>query len=261
VVRIRADNPGPMTLDGTNTWLVRAAGTSAAVVIDPGPALASHLDRVRGQLRDAGVGVAAVLLTHGHLDHSAGAAEFARGVAAPLRAFDAGMGTGAALVDGEVLELDGWALEVLHTPGHSSDSVTFAADGYFFTGDTVLGRGTTVVAHPDGRLTDYYSSLRLLRARADEVRALLPGHGPVVADPSAWLDHYLAHRDARLAAVAAVADRSHSRAGLGALSAAEVDELTDAVVAEVYADVPREVWPAAALSVKAQLLHLAELGE
>lgn len=258
VVRIRADNPGPMTLDGTNTWLVRAAGTSAAVVIDPGPALTSHLDRVRWHLRDAGVGVAAVLLTHGHLDHSESAAEVARGVDAPLRAFDGKLGTAAPLADGEVLELDGWSLEVLHTPGHSSDSVTFAADGYFFTGDTVLGRGTTVVAHPDGRLTDYYSSLRLLRGRAGEVRALLPGHGPVVADPAAWLDHYLAHRDARLAAVAAVVDRSYPRESLAGLSGADVDALTDAVVAEVYADVPRELWPAAALSVKAQLLHLAE---
>ena len=141
----------------------------------------------------------------------------------------------------------GLELRVVATPGHTADSLCFLlpADGSLLTGDTVLGRGTTVVAHPDGRLGDYLESLRRLRdlAAAEEVRTVLPGHGPVVEEPLAVLLEYLRHREERLEQVARAVEQ-------GARTPAEV-------VALVYADVDRVLWPAAELSVRAQLEYLA----
>lgn len=256
-VRVRAANPGPMTLDGTNTWIVHAPGADAAVVVDPGPADPDHHRRVREELDRSGVAVELVLLTHGHLDHSEGAEEFARAADAPLRAAEARWSTARTLQPDETIDVAGLAVEVLATPGHTSDSVTFAVGPYLLTGDTVLGRGTTVVAHPDGRLDDYLTSLALLHRRAatGAVSHLLPGHGPVVSDPTGWLDFYLGHRRERLAAVAAaVRDLDAPLTGTDT----DLTDTVDAVVSLVYADVPRHLWPAAALSVRAQLIYLQE---
>jgi glyoxylase-like metal-dependent hydrolase (beta-lactamase superfamily II) len=258
VVRVRADNPGPMTLDGTNTWLLYAPGAGGAVVVDPGPDDPDHHRRVRDELTRADVDVALVLLTHGHLDHSEGAAGFARSVAAPLRAVEAQWSTAATLQRDEVLDVDGLSVEVLATPGHTSDSVSFAVGSHLLTGDTVLGRGTTVVAHPDGRLADYLASLAALRDRAEQhdVTHLLPGHGPTVTEPLPWLDFYLAHRRDRLAAVAEAVRTLGTSPASG--DEADLDQTVADVVARVYADVPRHLWPAAALSVRAQLLYLRD---
>jgi glyoxylase-like metal-dependent hydrolase (beta-lactamase superfamily II) len=247
---VLAPNPGPMTLDGTNTWVLSASGARRAVVVDPGPDDTSHLDRVLAAVEARGATVGAVLLTHGHLDHSAGARDLAAraGAGVPVRALDPAERLGdEGLVGGEVVELDGLVLEVVATPGHSSDSLSFVLPetGALLTGDTVLGRGTTVVAHPDGRLGDYLDSL----ARLEDVVAsrdlvdLLPGHGPSLRRPLEVVRFYRKHRVERLEQVrAAVAE--------GARTAREVVE-------RVYADVPREVWPAAELSVRAQLEYLA----
>ncbi len=240
--RVLAPNPGPMTLDGTNTWVLREPGGARSVVIDPGPEHAGHLRAVA----EAAGPVAVVLLTHGHHDHSEGARTFADLAHAPVRALDPAFRYGEeGLHEGDVVAVDGLEVHVVATPGHSADSLSFhlPADATVLTGDTVLGRGTTVVAHPDGRLADYLASLRRLRAMADAgVRSLLPGHGPVVPDAAAMLDFYLTHREERLAQVrAAVAQ--------GARTPREVVEV-------VYVDVPREVWPAAELSVAAQLEYL-----
>lgn len=245
---ILAPNPSPWTLDGTNTWLLTAPGSRAAVVVDPGPDDAGHAEAVRAAADERGVRIAAVLLTHGHLDHSEGARAFAESVGVGVRALDAQHRLGdEGLVDGDVVALDDWSLRVIGTPGHSHDSVSLQVphDGTLLTGDTVLGRGTSLVAWPDGRLGDYLDSLDRLRAMAGDgdIRLLLPGHGPVLHEPAAVLDGYLAHRRARLAEVEEVV-----RGGV-----------TDApaIVAIVYADVPREVWPAAELTVRAQLDYLA----
>lgn len=261
VLRIRAENPGPMTLDGTNTWVLHRPSDSAAVVIDPGPSLTAHAATISAVLRERGLGVEAVLLTHSHLDHSELAREFAGQVDAPLRASAPDWCTGAPLTDQEVFSAAGMTVEVVATPGHSSDSVTFAAGAYLLTGDTVLGRGTTVVAHPDGRLADYLESLQRLRRRAAAggVSALLPGHGPVIDDPVERLDLYVGHRRERLAAVAAVlAELDLSAASI---RQDDLDEVVRRVVETVYAEVPRQLWPAAALSVRAQVRYLVEQGD
>jgi len=248
---VLAPNPSPMTLDGTNTWLIAEPGADAAIVVDPGPRDEGHLLRVRDLAEKAGHRVALIVLTHRHSDHSAGAARFAALTGAPVRAVDPAQRLGdEGLAAGDVLTDAGCELRVLATPGHTSDSVCLQlpADGAVFTGDTVLGRGTTVIAQ-DGSLTDYLASLHRLRALADEtdLRVLLPGHGPLLASPASTLDFYLAHRAERLAEI---------RAAL-----ASGDTTPAQIVARVYAAVDPVLWPPARASVRAQLDYLAARGE
>ncbi|HEU0104335.1 MAG TPA: MBL fold metallo-hydrolase [Mycobacteriales bacterium] len=237
-----APNPGPMTLEGTNSWVLRAPGEAACVVVDPGPLHEGHLQAL------AACGpVAVVLLTHGHADHREGAARFAELVRAPVRALDPAHRLGEeGLGEGDVAAAAGLEVRVLATPGHTADSLSFLieadgdAPGAVLTGDTVLGRGTTVVAHPDGVLADYLSSLRRLRDLGG--RTVLPGHGPELPSAGEAAERYLAHREQRLDQVrAAVAAGAHT---------------PQAVVESVYADVDRALWPAAELSVRAQLAYL-----
>lgn len=267
ITRVRAANPGPMTLTGTNTWILAEPSQSSAVVIDPGPALPEHLDAVAGVLATRGLQVEVVLLTHSHVDHSEGAKEFAARHDAPLRAADPEWSTAAALAPGERIEAGGTVVEVLATPGHTSDSVTFATADALFTGDTVLGYGTSVVAHPDGRLGDYLNSLQGLHRRATgSGLRVLPGHGPVHLDAVPVLSEYLLHRRQRLDAVAQLLARRHpgvfdDPARLGDPGGPEwLAHVVDDVVSEVYRDVPDQVREAAAHSVRAQLLYLLESG-
>jgi glyoxylase-like metal-dependent hydrolase (beta-lactamase superfamily II) len=247
---VLAPNPDIMTLDGTNTWVLREPGARRSVVVDPGPLIPEHLDAVAEQAGEVGV----VLLTHGHLDHSEAARTFAERVGCGVRALDPAHRLGSeGLVDGDVVAMDGLEIAVLATPGHTSDSLSFLlpADGVLLTGDTVLGRGTTVVAHPDGQLGAYLGSLHRLHALAEarEVTAVWPGHGPVLPDALAVLDHYLAHRADRLEQV---------RAALAAMDEEERSgpDLARRVVEKVYVDVDPVLWGAAELSVRAQLDYL-----
>lgn len=247
---VLAPNPGPMTLDGTNTWVLREPGSDLALVVDPGPQDEGHLARVLAAVHATGARVAEVLLTHGHLDHSEGAVRFAElcGDGVPVRALDPAYRLGAeGLGEGDVVQAGGLVLRVIGTPGHTSDSLSFLvpADGLVLTGDTVLGRGSTVVAHPDGQLAAYLDSLDRLHdlAEAGAITSILPGHGPVLPDAMAAVEAYQEHRAERLEQVrAAVA--------AGARTPREVVE-------RVYADVARALWPAAELSVQAQLDYLA----
>jgi len=247
---VLAPNPSLMTLDGTNTWLIAEPGSAAAVVVDPGPDDEGHLRRVQALALAAGQRVSRILLTHGHRDHSAGARRLAELTGAPVLALDPAQRLGAeGLEPGDVVSAAGCEIRVIATPGHTADSVSLLlpADRAVLTGDTVLGRGTTMIAR-DGSLGDYLGSLDRLRALADSaaLAALLPGHGPLLADPAATLDFYIAHRAERLAEVlAAVAAGDRTPAG---------------IVARVYASVDRSLWPFAEWSVRAQLAYLAERG-
>jgi glyoxylase-like metal-dependent hydrolase (beta-lactamase superfamily II) len=240
-----APNPSPMTLEGTNTWVLRGPGEASCVVVDPGEADEEHLTRV------AACGpVALVLLTHRHHDHAGGARRFAELTGAPVRALDPSLLLGSeALGDGDVVAAAGVELRVVGTPGHTSDSLSFLLDNdgdggpAVLTGDTILGRGTTVIAHPDGALGPYLESLRTL-SRLAPGTAVLPGHGPELPDAPAAAAAYLAHREQRLEQV---------RAALAELGA---DATARQVVELVYADVDPVLWPAAELSVRAQLVHL-----
>jgi glyoxylase-like metal-dependent hydrolase (beta-lactamase superfamily II) len=231
-----------MTLDGTNTWVLREPDAERSIVIDPGPLHEEHLRRVASL---AGP-VALVLLTHGHPDHAEGARRFASlAGSVPVRALDPAHRLGEeGLAEGDVVELDGLELRVMETPGHTPDSLTFwlPADEAVLTGDTVLGRGTTVV----DRLGDYLASLDRLRAMAEGARVILPGHGGRLDDPVGALDYYIGHRRERLQQVEA------------ALAAG--DRTAGEVVRRVYADVDRALWPVAEASVRAQLEYLTERG-
>ncbi len=242
-----APNPSVMTLDGTNTWLVGAPGSGRLLVIDPGPLDGGHGQAIERALAERDARAVGILLTHGHADHSEGASELAGTLGCTVRALDPAHRLGdEGLTDGEVIEDAGAVLRVVATPGHSADSLSFLLqeDGALLTGDTVLGRGTTVVAYPDGRLEDYLASLRRLRRIAEETAAslVLPGHGPALGDPVDLLEAYLQHRHERL-------DQVRRAVAAGAQTA-------DDVVAAVYDDVPRAALPAALLSVQAQLEYL-----
>ena len=250
-VNVLAPNPSAMTRDGTNTWILAEPDSDLAVVIDPGPLDEGHLRAVVDTAEKAGRRIALTLLTHGHADHAEGAGRFAELTGTRVRALDPALRLGdEGLAAGDVITTGGLELRVVPTPGHTSDSLSFhlPADRAVLTGDTILGRGTTMVAHPDGRLGDYLDSLRRLRSLTvdDGVRTVLPGHGPVLEDAQGAVEFYLAHRAHRLAQVETAVENGHRGAA--------------DVVAHVYADVDRSLWPAAELSVRAQLEYLGEHG-
>ncbi|MEW1996234.1 MBL fold metallo-hydrolase [Streptomyces coelicoflavus] len=250
-VNVLAPNASAMTLDGTNTWILAEPDSDLAVVVDPGPLDDTHLRHVVDTAERAGKRVALTLLTHGHPDHAEGAARFAELTRTNVRALDPALRLGdEGLAAGDVIAVGGLELRVVPTPGHTADSLCFhlPADGAVLTGDTILGRGTTMVAHPDGRLGDYLDSLRRLRSLTtdDGVHTVLPGHGPVLEDAQGAVEYYLAHRAHRLAQVETAVEDGHRTPG--------------EVVAQVYADVDRSLWPAAELSVRAQLEYLGEHG-
>ncbi|MGW6749387.1 MBL fold metallo-hydrolase [Streptomyces sp. NPDC055006] len=250
-VNVLAPNASAMTLDGTNTWIVSEPDSELAVVIDPGPLDDVHLEHVVAVAEAVGKRVALTLLTHGHPDHAEGAGRFAELTRTDVRALDPDLRLGdEGLAGGDVVTVGGLELRVVAAPGHTADSLCFhlPADRAVLTGDTVLGRGTTVVAHPDGRLGDYLDSLRRLRSLTvdDGVDTVLPGHGPVLEDAQGAVEFYLAHRANRLAQVETAVES-------GYVTASEI-------VAHVYAAVDRSLWPAAELSVLAQLDYLKEHG-
>lgn len=240
---VLADNPGVMTLDGTNTWILREPGAQRSVVVDPGPTDDAHL----GAVLEAAGDVALVLFTHRHGDHTDAVDRFTEMTGAPARATDPTFCRGAdPLVDGEQIDVDGLVVEVVATPGHTTDStcLLLPAEHTLLSGDTVLGRGTTIIAHPDGVLGAYFDSLARIREMITEdlVARILPGHGPVIDEPAAVVDFYLEHRAERL-------DQVRRAVAEGAVTPREVVEL-------VYADVDEGLWPAAELSVAAQLAYL-----
>jgi glyoxylase-like metal-dependent hydrolase (beta-lactamase superfamily II) len=250
---VLAPNASMMTLDGTNTWVLREPDARRSIVVDPGPSVLAHLDAVADAAGEVGV----VLLTHHHADHSEAAREFAERMGCGVRALDPAYRLGSeGLGDGDLVAVDGLEVRVVATPGHTADSLSFLlpAERAVLTGDTVLGRGTTVVAHPDGQLGAYLDSLDRLHALAEEheVEAIWPGHGPVIEDALGALDFYVAHRRERLSQVEAAVEQL-ARDTDGPVG----DDLPRRVVEIVYRDVEPVLWGAAELSVRAQLAYLS----
>jgi glyoxylase-like metal-dependent hydrolase (beta-lactamase superfamily II) len=223
VLRIVAPNPGPMTLEGTNTYVY---GADPCVVIDPGSEDPAHLEAIRAAAGERG-GIGVVLLTHSHADHT----------------------TGADRLDAEVVlpehDEEHFGLRVLATPGHAADHVCFlSAEGVCFAGDLVLGLGSTIVPPGGGALAAYMDSLALLQEQALDLIA--PGHGPWITDPAAKLAEYVEHRSSRERRLLAALDAGRrSRADL---------------LAEVWDDVPLELLPMAAMAMEAHLEKLEEEG-
>ncbi|MBB4141123.1 glyoxylase-like metal-dependent hydrolase (beta-lactamase superfamily II) [Microbacterium invictum] len=289
VTRVLAPNAGPMTLDGTNSLVVRAPGSPAAVVIDPGPDDDAHMEALT-----AAGDVELILLTHHHHDHTEAAARFAQLTGAPVRAYDPRLCIdGPPLDDGEVITAGGARIEVVFTPGHTADSVSLhlpedeplASDatsapaeapapaesptsaappgsteptgtaeppastrrGSMITGDTILGRGTTIIAHPDGSLGSYLRSLDRLKAYG--AITVLPAHGPMLGSLADICRTYTSHRRMRLDQVRA------TLTDLG-LEPSGDPAVVKAVADTVYADIDTSVRFAAEASVRAQLEHL-----
>jgi glyoxylase-like metal-dependent hydrolase (beta-lactamase superfamily II) len=235
---VLAPNPGPMTGPGTNTWVIVSAG--AAVVIDPGPAIESHLDAVVAALGDAvPVGV---VITHTHPDHAPGAQPLAHRLGVPT--IGPGPGPGFSpdrrVADGDVVEVGGERMVVVATPGHTADSTCYRLGDALFTGDHIMGGSSVMVED----MMRYLDSLRRLQRTG--LRVIYPGHGPVMRDPDRTIAEYLAHR----------LDRESQILGAIRNGATTVG----AIVQRVYAEVDPVLHPAAAVSVDAHLRKLAEEG-
>jgi glyoxylase-like metal-dependent hydrolase (beta-lactamase superfamily II) len=229
VERLTANNPGPMTLEGTNTYLV---GREPTVVIDPGPDDPGHIEAIRRAASERG-GIGTVLLTHDDADHLAGVEPLGIEPARPA--------------DGETIA----GLTAIATPGHAAEHLSFLlpADGggsACFCGDLVLGEGSTIVGprRLGGSLSDYMDSLRRLQGL--DLTVLYPGHGPRIDDPQAKIAEYIAHRQEREDRLVAALDRGERSRG--------------ALLDEVWDDVPEELKPAAALAMEAHLEKLDEEG-
>jgi glyoxylase-like metal-dependent hydrolase (beta-lactamase superfamily II) len=237
VTRVLAPNPSVYTLEGTNTWVV---GRAPSIVIDPGPDLSEHLADVAREAGDVG----AVLVTHDHPDHAPGAIPFAEMVGAPVYA--ARLSGAEELRTGQRVRAGALDLIAVHTPGHTSDHMAFfePGSGALFTGDAVVGRGTSFLDPPDGDLVQYLRSLR--RMQELDPRTIYPGHGPVVVRAREKILEYLAHREQRETQVLAAL-------GDGPRTIAEMVEV-------IYADHPKDVRPLAARSVLAHLRKLADEG-
>jgi glyoxylase-like metal-dependent hydrolase (beta-lactamase superfamily II) len=248
VTRVLAPNPGSMSLDGTNTYVVGEPGSGQAVLVDPGPDDAAHLAAVEEALSARGAECVAVLVTHHHVDHAEAALPWGTHFGAQVAAGSAAVAgpRGRVLEPGERLALAGTTIGVVPTPGHTQDHLAFRLEsGAVLVGDHVLGRGTSVVTHPEGDVLAYLESLRRVHDLGPS--ALYCGHGPeLTEDPGAVLDFYLAHRAYREQQLLEALGRGP----------ATVDEL----VATVYAAYPREVWPAAAQSTRATLDKLRAEG-
>src|SRR3954469_8004873 len=257
VRRLLAPNPSPFTYTGTQSYIV---GEGEVAVIDPGPAIPAHLTALVAAL--AGARVAAIVCTHTHRDHSPASRPLQAATGAPIvgcaplsledagpradESFDADYRPDRILADGGRLEGEGWTLEAVATPGHTSNPLCLALpeEGALFTGDHVMGWSTTVVAPPDGDMGDYMDSLERLLARDD--RVYYPAHGPAVEDPRAHVRRLIDHR------------RMRERQILGQIERGEGH--IPAMVAEMYADIDPRLFPAAGRSVLAHLVELERRG-
>ena len=236
IVGIRAANPGPFTLSGTNSWIV---GRDPAWLVDPGPSLDEHVDKLRAEIDRRG-GLGGVALTHDHADHTAAVAAIRAHYPQALLAAARGKGVDIKLTDGDTFG----PLEAIATPGHAPDHLAFLKGTAALTGDAVLGEGSVFVSPYPGSLAAYLDGLDRLKRR--ELTVLCPGHGPLVHDPQAKLNQYMAHRNDR------------ERRLLAALAAGKrsVDDLLD----DAWSDAPPQLRAAATVTLAAHLDKLDDEG-
>ena len=234
IALVRADNPGPFTLSGTNTWVV---GRDPCWVVDPGPAIDAHLAAIEAEVHARG-GAAGIVLTHDHADHAEAAPALAGRLDVRLAATRAARAV--RIADGDEVG----PFRVVATPGHAPDHVALVAGPVCFTGDAILGEGSVFIAPDPGALSGYLAALERLQAM--DLALLCPGHGPAVADPDAKIGEYLAHRCDRERRVVAALDAGRRT----------VDELLD----DVWDDAPAVLRPAAAVTLAAHLDKLEEEG-
>jgi hydroxyacylglutathione hydrolase len=284
VLRVTAKNPSPMTFDGTNSYIVRNAPRGPAAIIDPGPALSAHLQMLIALLAERDSELVGIVVTHTHMDHTAGVNALASATGAPVYAFGAhgtggrpetqklieklsmdklliGGGEGAdrafradvTLRNNDCFSPRGayWALRALHTPGHLSNHLCFDLEdpaqhksGAVFTGDHIMRWATSLVSPPDGDMKAYMTSLRLFGERRDSLH--LPGHGPAIDNPDERVAALIAHRLARRAAI-----ESALRGSPRTISA---------IRAMVYHDTPEALAPMAERNILAHILELIEEG-
>ena len=244
VVRVLAPNASPMTLEGTNSYLV-FGNDATAIAIDPGPPDAAHVARIAETARRRGATICAIAVTHGHPDHAPGAALLHALSGAPVFGHrEATFPVDTVCCEGDRVVAGDAVLDVLDAPGHARDHVVFslASEGALFTGDVVIGRGTIVIAPPNGDMRVYQATLGRLRRDYGDARVLYGGHGEAVTAPRAKLDEYIEHRKKR------------ERELLAALAGSErtVPELVESM----YRDVSHVLWPAAARQIVAYLIAL-----
>jgi glyoxylase-like metal-dependent hydrolase (beta-lactamase superfamily II) len=250
VLRVRADNMSPMTLDGTNTYLIEA-GAGQAIAIDPGPLLPDHLDAILMTARERGLTIGAIAVTHGHPDHAPGAAPLGARTGAPVYAHaNARFPHDRVLGEGDVLELGGTALHAIDAPGHARDHLVFWFEDELalFTGDVIIGDGSTVViAPPGGDMRAYQRTLHRLRDEYARAARIYGGHDEEIEEPTRALDYYIAHRERREAElIATLHDRGR--------------QTVPQIVEHIYHATPQALWPAAARQVFAYLIALEREG-
>lgn len=259
VRRVVAENPGPFTLHGTGTYII---GQGNVAVIDPGPADSAHIEALVKGL--AGETISHVLVTHTHMDHSPGCALLREYTDAPTYAYgphgagklesgvqveeggDMEFAPDVLARDGDIIEGDGWSVECVYTPGHTSNHLCFQyrEQKALFTGDHVMGWSTSIISPPDGDMGDYLASLDKLLSRDDKV--YWPTHGPSIEDPKNFVEKFIEHRKEREDQITDCLKRG--------LTTIEV------MVPDMYNSLPEFMYPAAARSVLASMEHMANKG-
>lgn len=249
LVRVIAPNPSPNTLDGTNTYVVLDRTGGTALIVDPGPVAESHFQNVKSVLDQSQVEAVGIFLTHHHLDHTETARLWAQDLGVGVSAFLERLifGVGRALQDEDVFELGLKRLKVISTPGHVHDHLAFQLDsGHLLAGDHMLGRSTSVIAHPDGDLEKYLSSL--LKVKNLGSQTILPGHGPEISKElsEGVIEYYIEHRHFRLSQIVAILDQN---------APLHVDDLTRRIYGP---GLPEALFTPAKQSTRASLTYLVQ---